>query len=74
MGKNEGNELVPSNIDLSQSYGKYTGRDAAGGLELLYGAVFFSQEDNHVRGWLVSCQFRQLLKNALICKHVAVCT
>lgn len=30
MGKSEGNELVPSNIDLSQSYGKYTGRDAAG--------------------------------------------
>ena len=74
MGKKEGKELIPSNIDFSQSYGKYTVRDAAGVLELLYDAVFFSQEDNHKRGWLLSHQFRQLLKNVLISKHVSVCT
>lgn len=45
--------LILNNIDLSQSYGKCTFRAAAGVLELLYGAVFFSQEDDE-RGWMLS--------------------
>lgn len=73
-GKTEEKELIPSDIDLSQSYEQYTVRDAADVLELLYDTVFFSQEDNHERGCLLSQQFRQLLKNALISKHVSLYT
>jgi len=54
IGKKEGKELMPSSIDLSQSYGKYTVRDAAGVSELLYDAVLFCQEGNHERGWSLS--------------------
>lgn len=74
MWKKEGNELITSNTDLFQSYGKYTVRDTAGVLEVLYDAAFSSQEDNHEKTWLLCHQFRQLLKNVLISVHVSVCT